>query len=91
MFAMNWGIKLIAYSPLALGLLTGKYSENGSLPKGIRGLACKQLLPGIRSLLECLRNSGIQKQDCFAGSNQLVHLQRNYSDSWGEICGTGEG
>jgi pyridoxine 4-dehydrogenase len=49
------GIKLIAYSPLALGLLTGKYSENGSLPKGIRGLACKQLLPGMRSLLECLR------------------------------------
>jgi pyridoxine 4-dehydrogenase len=49
------GIKLIAYSPLALGLLTGKYSETGSFPKGIRGLACKQLLPGMRSLLECLR------------------------------------
>lgn len=49
------GIKLIAYSPLALGLLTGKYSENGVLPKGIRGLACKQILPGMRSLLECLR------------------------------------
>lgn len=49
------GIKLIAYSPLALGLLTGKYSENGLLPKGIRGLACKQILPGMRSLLDCLR------------------------------------
>jgi pyridoxine 4-dehydrogenase len=49
------GIKLIAYSPLALGLLTGKYSENGTLPKGIRGLACKQLLPGIGSLLSTLR------------------------------------
>ena len=49
------GIKLIAYSPLALGLLTGKYSENGALPKGIRGLVCKQILPGMRSLLECLR------------------------------------
>lgn len=48
------GIKLIAYSPLALGLLTGKYSENGTLPKGIRGLACKQLLPGMRPLLLCL-------------------------------------
>ena len=48
------GIKLIAYSPLALGLLTGKYSENGALPKGIRGLACKQLLPGMRPLLLCL-------------------------------------
>lgn len=49
------GIKLIAYSPLALGLLTGKYSEKGSLPKGIRGLLFKQLLPKIRPLLDCLQ------------------------------------
>ncbi|MBD0301514.1 MAG: aldo/keto reductase, partial [Tolypothrix sp. T3-bin4] len=49
------GIKLIAYSPLALGLLTGKYSEQGPLPKGIRGLLFKQILPGMRSLLACLR------------------------------------
>ncbi|CEJ46308.1 aldo/keto reductase [Umezakia ovalisporum] len=50
------GIKLIAYSPLALGILTGKYSEKGSLPPGIRGLLFRQLLPGVRSLLECLRD-----------------------------------
>ncbi len=49
------GIKLIAYSPLALGLLTGKYSEKGPFPKGIRGLLFRQLLPGIRPLVECLR------------------------------------
>ncbi|MBD2563275.1 MULTISPECIES: aldo/keto reductase [Nostoc] len=42
------GIKLIAYSPLALGLLTGKYSEQGPLPKGIRGLLFRQILPGMR-------------------------------------------
>ncbi|MBN3927910.1 aldo/keto reductase [Nostoc sp. NMS4] len=57
-------IKLIAYSPLALGLLTGKYSEQGALPKGIRGLLFKQILSGMgrggtasagKSLLECLR------------------------------------
>ncbi|MBG1241124.1 aldo/keto reductase [Nostoc sp. NZL] len=41
------GIKLIAYSPLALGLLTGKYSEQGPLPKGIRGLLFRQILPGM--------------------------------------------
>ncbi|MDB9378866.1 aldo/keto reductase, partial [Nodularia sphaerocarpa] len=41
--------------PLALGILTGKYAEKGSLPKGIRGLLFRQLLPGVRSLLECLR------------------------------------
>jgi pyridoxine 4-dehydrogenase len=49
------GIKLIAYSPLALGLLTGKYSEKGPFPKGIRGLLSRQLLPGMRPLLDCLR------------------------------------
>lgn len=49
------GIKLIAYSPLTLGLLTGKYSEKGPFPKGIRGLLFRQLLPGIRPLLSCLR------------------------------------
>jgi pyridoxine 4-dehydrogenase len=49
------GIKLIAYSPLALGILTGKYSEKGAFPKGIRGLLFRQLLPGVRSILSCLR------------------------------------
>ena len=47
------GIKLIAYSPLALGILTGKYSKN-NLPSGVRGWSCKQILPGARSLLQCL-------------------------------------
>lgn len=50
------GIKLIAYSPLALGLLTGKYLEKGSYPKGIRGLLFRQLLPGITPLTNCLRS-----------------------------------
>jgi pyridoxine 4-dehydrogenase len=49
------GIKLIAYSPLALGLLTGKYSEKGDFPKGIRGLLFRQMLPGMRELLACLQ------------------------------------
>lgn len=49
------GIKLIAYSPLALGILTGKYSENGPFPKGIRGLAFRQILPGVKAVLSCLK------------------------------------
>ncbi len=48
------GIQLIAYSPLALGLLTGKYSEQGPFPKGLRGFLFKRLLPGIRPVLDCL-------------------------------------
>jgi len=49
------GIKLIAYSPLALGILTGKYSEQGPFPKGIRGILFKQLLSGSRPLLDCVQ------------------------------------
>jgi pyridoxine 4-dehydrogenase len=48
------GIQLIAYSPLCLGILTGKYSEE-KLPSGIRNLLFRQLLPSARSLLACLR------------------------------------
>ncbi|AFZ56519.1 aldo/keto reductase [Anabaena cylindrica FACHB-243] len=49
------GIKLIAYSPLALGLLTGKFSENGNFPKGVRGFLFKQILPGIKGVLGTLQ------------------------------------
>ncbi|MBD2518913.1 aldo/keto reductase [Nostoc sp. FACHB-973] len=55
------GIKLIAYSPLALGLLTGKYSVGGSFPKGIRGLLFRQILPGVRSLLACLQEVALSR------------------------------
>ncbi len=48
------GIQLIAYSPLALGLLTGKYSEKGPFPPGIRGLLFRNILPKIQPLLDCL-------------------------------------
>lgn len=49
------GIKIIAYSPLTLGLLTGKYQEGSPLPKGVRGFLFKRLLPSIKPLLECLK------------------------------------
>ncbi|MEM9089935.1 MAG: aldo/keto reductase [Cyanobacteria bacterium P01_F01_bin.53] len=48
------GIRLIAYSPLALGLLTGKYKTKADLPKGLRKFALGQILPGVRPLLNCL-------------------------------------
>ncbi|MGK7912155.1 MAG: aldo/keto reductase [Synechococcus sp.] len=50
------GIRLIAYSPLALGLLTGKYAVGGKLPSGLRGFVFRQILPGIQPLLNCLQD-----------------------------------
>lgn len=48
------GIAVIAYSPLGLGMLTGKYSAD-ELPKGPRGLLFRQILPGIAPLLHTMR------------------------------------
>ena len=45
------GIELIAYSPLALGLLSGRWQPDGPLPSGARGSLFRRLLPGIRPLL----------------------------------------
>ena len=48
------GVTPIGYSPLALGVLSGKYDE-GTLPEGPRSLIFKALLPSCRPLLSTLR------------------------------------
>jgi pyridoxine 4-dehydrogenase len=60
------GIQLIAYSPLALGILTGKYTEQGPWPKGVRGQLVRQLLPGARPLLQVLQSIAQSKQKTMA-------------------------
>jgi pyridoxine 4-dehydrogenase len=60
------GIKLIAYSPLALGLLTGKYSAKGPFPKGLRGILFRQLLPGAQNLLNCLQAIAQEREKTMA-------------------------
>ncbi|MBE9139601.1 aldo/keto reductase [Nodosilinea sp. LEGE 07088] len=56
------GIRLIAYSPLALGLLTGKYSAPGPYPAGLRGVLFRQLRPRIQPLLDTLGAIATQRQ-----------------------------
>lgn len=48
------GVTPIGYSPLGLGVLTGKYDMD-ALPSGPRGLVFKALLPSCRPLLGTLR------------------------------------
>lgn len=54
-------VQLIAYSPLGLGMLTGKYTPS-NLPKGPRGLLFRQILPGLEPLLTCLRDIARRRQ-----------------------------
>lgn len=48
------GIKIIAYSPLTLGILTGKYKDTDNLPSGPRKGLFKGLLPKIKPLLQTM-------------------------------------
>ncbi len=60
------GIQLIAYSPLALGLLTGKYTTSSPLPSGLRGFLFKQMLPSLTPLLDCLIEVARDRQKTLA-------------------------
>ena len=52
------GVRVIAYSPLAQGLLTGKYSPK-SPPPGVRGPRYASLIKGIKPLIELMTEIGI--------------------------------
>ncbi|KAF9602701.1 hypothetical protein IFM89_030589 [Coptis chinensis] len=54
------GIRLIAYSPLGLGMLTGKYTPS-NLPSGPRALLFGQILPGLQPLLGSLQDIAKQR------------------------------
>ncbi len=60
------GIKLIAYSPLCLGILTGKYTDSKSYPKGLRGLLFRRLVPEAKSLLDCLNAIATERNKTMA-------------------------
>ena len=61
------GIRMIAYSPLGLGLLTGKYSV-ANPPPGLRGFAYKDVLPALPGLLETMRAIGEEQRDETTGA-----------------------
>jgi len=60
------GIKLIAYSPLCLGILTGKYTDSKTYPKGLRGLLFKRLIPEAQPLLDCLNAIATERNKTMA-------------------------
>lgn len=60
------GVRLIAYSPLGLGILTGKYAIGKAMPKGTRGLLFRYLLPGIQELLGVLQAIATEREKTMA-------------------------
>lgn len=57
--AKRLGVGVIGYSPLCLGLLTGKYSD--SVPDGPRGFLFRRVLKGSNVLVAKLREIGDRK------------------------------
>lgn len=51
------GVRIIAYSPLAMGLLTGKYTPQNP-PPGVRGRRYGRLLADLQPLLDLMRTIG---------------------------------
>nr|KYP45385.1 hypothetical protein KK1_033093 [Cajanus cajan] len=67
------GIRMIAYSPLGLGMLTGKYSPS-ELPSGPRALLFKQILPGLDPLLSSLRNIANKRRKTMSQNHRPTQL-----------------
>ena len=55
------GIELIAYSPLALGLLSRSEAQLQQPPPGPRGALFRQLLPRSQGLRQCMAELGSQR------------------------------
>lgn len=78
------GIGLIAYSPLGLGMLTGKYDvSSGKLPKGPRGLLFRQILPGLQPLLSTME--AIAKERRKTVSQVGVSFGKSYEHVRGQL------
>lgn len=70
------GIKIIAYSPLAMGVLTGKYSS-GNPPRGVRASRYSSaLLDRIQPLLRTMIRIGNERDGKTAGQVALNWIMR---------------
>jgi len=81
------GIRLIAYSPLGFGMLTGKYDAS-SLPKGPRSVLFRQILPGLESLLSCLRRIAEKKGKTMSQVLFYAHIHNasTHKKKYGRSC-----
>lgn len=70
--AKELGVQVIAYSPLALGILTGKYGADNPLP-GLRGFGFTKALRGSGKLLECM-NAMAGEKDASASQIAIAWL-----------------
>jgi len=64
------GVRVIAYSPLAMGLLTGKYTPE-TPPPGLRGRRYGGILKGLQALISLMKEIGKDHEDKTPGQVAL--------------------
>ncbi|KAG1354530.1 pyridoxal reductase, chloroplastic [Cocos nucifera] len=75
------GIRLIAYSPLGLGMLTGKYTAS-NLPRGPRGFLFRQILPGLDPLVSSLKEIAQKRQKTMSQISRKGKWQNRVSNEY---------
>ena len=93
------GLQMIAYSPLALGLLSGRYSTSGSpsmagddlkeLPRGPRGQLFKGIVPGKRQFEQqrlMTNRSNAWERERERERDRDRHRHRHRESSCGNDC-----
>ena len=90
------GVTIIAYSPIAKGMLTGKYTPD-NVPPGMRSrLYNREYLGKIQPLIELLKeigqaHDGLTREDALTSVAELADLQRRAAHPRREESATGAG
>lgn len=77
-------VSILAYSPLAQGILTGKFDMN-NLPEGPRASTTKRILPKVKSLLEAMSTIAKGKSESTGTEVTCSQVALNYCISKGTI------
>lgn len=82
--ASDLGVSILAYSPLAQGVLTGKF-DLSNLPKGPRASTVKKVLPKTEALLSTMRNMALKKSEETGFEVSMAQIALNWCIAKGTI------
>jgi pyridoxine 4-dehydrogenase len=82
--AQELNVTLLAYSPLAQGLLTGKYDVT-NLPRGPRSAVVRANLPRVKGLLDTLKEIALSKSESQNIDVSMSQVALNWCISKGTV------
>lgn len=82
--AQELNVTILAYSPLAQGLLTGKYDAT-NLPRGPRSAVVRVNLPRVKGLLDILKDIAVSKSESQNLDVSMSQVALNWCISKGTV------